>query len=308
MAKISKDQYYYSQTGTKSGPPCSTSTVKYDEEGTETLVDNSLVVNEIKQIKDTPELSCGYHVMTYELQMMGFKINHKKVYRLMKENKLLEIIKKEREKNFAKYRVVVPTGPLEVLEMDIKLIWVEETKKYAQVLTIIDTFTRVVLYWAVGYTMRKEQVKAAWSFVIETYLQSADALKRELHIEIRNDNAPQFSAKAVREFFIENSLNQVFTHPYTPQENGHIESFHGILGKHVNKNTYWNLKQLETDLVLFYERYNNTRLHGSIGYLPPLVFWKCWEKGLITRTELSRKKVKFKLEKPHYLLIRELRA
>jgi transposase InsO family protein len=31
--------------------------------------------------------------------------------------------------------------------------------------------------------------------------------------------------KLIQEFFKENYLNQVFTHPYTPQENGHIESF-----------------------------------------------------------------------------------
>jgi transposase InsO family protein len=39
------------------------------------------------------------------------------------------------------------------------------------------------------------------------------------------------SAKLIQEFFKENYLNQVFTHPYTPQENGHIESFHAILAK-----------------------------------------------------------------------------
>jgi putative transposase len=308
LAKISKDQYYYRPTGKKGGPSRSKETIKFDELGMETKVSNSIVVSEMKAIKENPELSCGYHLMTYGLQSMGYMINHKKVYRLMKENNLLEVIKREREKNYAKYRIVVPDGPLQVLEMDIKLVWVEESKKYVQILTIIDTFTRVVLYWTAGYTMRKEQVKAAWSHVIERHLQAADTLKRALHIEVRNDNGPQFSAKAVQEFFIENNLNQVFTHPYTPQENGHIESFHSILSKHLKRNTYWKLEQLESDLTLFYERYNNTRLHGSIAYLPPMVFWKCWEKGLVNRKELSKKNVKFKLVKPHYLLIREIRA
>ena len=51
------------------------------------------------------------------------------------------------------------------------------------------------------------------------------------YIEVRNDNDPRFSAKMVQEFFLKNHLNQVFTQPYTPQENGHIESFHAILGR-----------------------------------------------------------------------------
>ncbi len=308
IAKISKDQYYYKQTGSKGGPSKSKLTAKLNEKGMETTVCNSLVVNEIKLIKENPDRSCGYHTMTYELQLMGFKINHKKVYRLMKENNFLEMINREKKKNYAKYRVVVPEAPLQVLEMDIKLIWVEEAKKHVQVLTIIDTFTRVILHWKIGYKMRKEEVKDAWCHVIEKHLQTVDALKKSLHIEVRNDNGPQFSAKTIQDFFEENHLHQVFTHPYTPQENGHIESFHGILSKHLNRNTYWTFQQLETDLILFYERYNNTRLHGSIGYLPPNVFWKCWEKGLVKRNKISNKNVKFKLEKPHYMLIRELRA
>jgi transposase InsO family protein len=55
-------------------------------------------------------------------------------------------------------------------------------------------------------------------------------LGRGINIEVRNDNDSRFSAKLIQEFFKENYLNQVFTHPYT-QENGHIESFHAILAK-----------------------------------------------------------------------------
>jgi hypothetical protein len=42
--------------------------------------------------------------------------------------------------------------------------------------------------------------------------------ERGINIEVRNDNDSRFSAKLIQEFFKENYLNQVFTHPYTPQE------------------------------------------------------------------------------------------
>lgn len=308
IANITKDQFYYRQKGTKGGISASKTTVRYDEDGNINSVPNDKVIKEIKDIKADPDRAYGYHKMAYALQQLGYAINHKKTYRLMRENQLLEIVKRDREKKYVRYRIVVPKGPLEVLEMDIKLVWVEEMKKYAQILTIIDTFTRVVLYWTVGYNMRQQQVKAAWHHVIEHHLQPADALKRALYIEIRNDNGPQFSAKSVQAFFEENHLNQVFTHPYTPQENGHVESFHGILSKHLNRNTYWTLTQLESDLTLYYEKYNNVRLHASTAYLPPMVFWKCWEQGLVERIEITDKKVRFKLIEPHYKLIRVLRA
>ena len=80
--------------------------------------------------------------------------------------------------------------------------------------------------------MKSRQVKQAWEEVIANYLQPADLLRKQIHIEIRNDNGPQFGAKIIRQFFKENHLNQVFTHPYTPQENGHIESFHSSCPGH----------------------------------------------------------------------------
>ena len=97
----------------------------------------------------------------------------------------------------------------------------------------------------------------------------------------------------IQEFFKDNHLNQVFTHPYTPQENGHVESFHNILSNALGNQSYWNLDQLTTTLTIFYEKYNNTRLHGSIANLPPKLFWELWEKKMITREVKKHNKVKF---------------
>lgn len=299
IAEISKDQFYYQPKEGKRGRSVSTHTIRKSDQGEEQCP-NSEVVKKIRQQKSKPDLNYGYHKMTYHLQLEGYLINDKKVYRLMKEHGLLEVRRKGGDKKYVKYRVVIPKRPLEVLEMDIKQVWVEEHRRYAYILTIIDTFTRAVLYYTVGYQMRQAQVKAAWTYVIEQHLQPADALRKDLHIEVRNDNGPQFGAKAIQTFFKENQLNQVFTHPYTPQENGHVESFHGILAKHLNLNTYWTLTQLEQDLTLFYERYNNERLHGSTAHLPPNTFCSLSSEGLIQRIEKDYKKVQFKLKIPYY--------
>jgi len=134
--------------------------------------------------------------------------------------------------------IVTPRAPLQVLEMDIKYVWVTQARRHCYILTIIDTFTRLVLHWQVDFTMKSRQVKQAWEEVIENYLQAADLLNESVHIEIRNDNGPQFGAKIIQVFFKENYLKQVFTHPYTPQENGHIESFHSILSKSIDKEAF----------------------------------------------------------------------
>jgi putative transposase len=254
------------------------------------------VVKQIKQTKEDPDTDYGYRKMYAALMILGYYINHKKVYRIMKEQHLLKERYKRQSKNYAQYRTVIPEGPLEVLEMDIKYVWIAQARRHAYILTIIDTFTRFVLHWQVGFSMKSTNVKNAWQQVIINYLQPADLLNKEIHVEIRNDNGPQFGAKMIREFFKQNHLSQVFTHPFTPQENGHIESFHNILSRSLSNRAFWNLDELITKLTVFYEKYNNIRLHGSIANLTPKLFWEMWDKNLIRRTVKNNRKVRFSLK------------
>ena len=149
-----------------------------------------------------------------------------------------------------------------------------------------------------AYQIKQALVKQVWKKVISNYLQPYDCLKRDIQIEIRNDNDSRFVAKSVQAFFVENHINQVFTHPYTPQENGHIESFHAILSQKLKRYDFWSLEDLEQTLVLFYEKYNNHRLHSSVLNLPPMVFWDCWNKNLV-KTVINEEKRTMK----HYLKI-----
>jgi len=205
----------------------------------------------------------------------------------------------KKRKNYAKYRIVIPSQPLEVLEMDIKLVWIESKRTHAYILTILDVFTRTVLEWHVAMSITQHTVKEVFTSVIVNHLQEHDLLAKGVHIEIRNDNDKRFSARMVQQFFEQNFLNQVFTHPYTPQENGHIESFHSILARSLERNDFFTLKQLEEYLTIFYEKYNNQRLHGSIANLPPNVFWEQWNLGNIKRIVNDFKKVRFKLLIPY---------
>lgn len=221
----------------------------------------------------------------------------------MDESDLLKDRSQKPSRSFVKYRRVMPSSPLEILEMDIKFVWVEEYRRFAYVLTVLDTFTRVALCWHVGYQIRQAQIKSIWEYIIVQYLQPYDCLGKNIQIEIRNDNDSRFVAKTVQEFFRENQLMQVFTHPYTPQENGHIESFHAILSERLGRQSFWSLIELEQCLILFYEKYNNHRLHSSTCYLPPMVFWNLWEQGHIKSCpDEKKRKIKFRLLIPYHQL------
>lgn len=296
IAGVSKHQYYHHPQPDHRGRKHSMTTSKLEDNGVIQVL-NADVIQQITDFQEDPDTDYGYHKMTYALLILGYLINHKKVYRLMHEGHLLKDRYQKAPKQYARYRKVMPTRPLEVLEMDIKFVWVEEYRRHAFVFTIIDTFTRVILYWQSAYQFKQGQVKRAWEYIIENYLQPFDCLNEKIHIEVRNDNDSRFAAKTVQQFFAENKLNQVFTHPYTPQENGHIESFHAILSQMLARYTFWSIEQLDQCLTAFYEKYNFIRLHSSTAYLPPMVFWKCWQEGLIEmKINEKCRTIKFKLK------------
>jgi putative transposase len=304
VAGISKHQYYHRSRKGKRGRKPSTHTLKIIPNGVDIeRVDDALVVDEIKQVHQDPDTDYGYRKMTFALMALGFIINHKKVYRLMKKALLLKDRYQKAAREFVKYRKVLPTQPLEVLEMDIKFVWIERDRKHAFILTVIDTFTRVLLGRKTAFSINQQAVKQLWSEIIENHLQPYDCLNRQIAMEIRNDNDSRFIAASVQAFFKENQICQVFTHPYTPQENGHIESFHAILSKKLKQHVFWSLEDLEQCLILFYEKYNNHRLHNATLYLPPMVFWQCWNDALVQADiNPKQRKIKFKSLVPYQQL------
>jgi putative transposase len=102
----------------------------------------------------------------------------------------------------------------------------------------------------------------------------------------------------------ETLLREVFTHPYKPQENGHIESFHAILVRSWEMKEYRTINDFETHLEHFYQIYNNVRIHGSIQHLSPNAFSKLWKNNMINIKPHKKLKHKFQifLKVPHYRL------
>ncbi|EIM76375.1 integrase [Nitritalea halalkaliphila LW7] len=298
LLSITRHQYYYKPKMGKRGRRKTSAVMMRTDTGDQEC-SNEKVVEAIKEIQSDPDTDYGYRKMTFKLLILGYVINHKKVYRLMEAAQLLKPKHKRLERKYVRFRTVIPKEPLEVLEMDIKQVWITKDRRHAYILTVMDTFTRAVLHWQLGYHMKKTQIKQAWEQIIAEHLQPADLLSRGIHVELRNDNGPQFGAGLIQEFFRENHINQVFTHPYTPQENGHVESFHSILDRALKQQVFWSLDELEDRLYTFYETYNNSRIHASIAYLWPMKFWELWGKGKIEMIKKEKNKVKFKLRIPY---------
>lgn len=279
LAGISRGSYYYQSRSGKPGRKPSTHTSLVD--GTKWI--NSKLLELIKALLGLDFVDYGYIKVTHWLNQRGFCIDKKKVYRLMKENSLLcSSLKPAPSKEFVKYTRALPCKPFELLETDIKYIYVHGTGQNALLLTILDTFTREALVWKCQYSIRKTDVKELIEQLIMDYLQPYELLKEDITVTIRNDNGSQFIAKLVRECLRDNFIVQEFTRPGTPQQNGHIESFHSVIKRLVaEKYEFEGLNHLREVLKDFFRFYNLQRIHSSICYLSPEQFFWAWQQKLV---------------------------
>jgi putative transposase len=227
-------------------------------------VDNSILIDEIRTLLSTEFVDYGYFKVTHYLKIY-YVINHKKVYRLMKINKLLfkSIQCKVGTKNWVTELVPQPVVAFSYWEFDIKFMYVTGLGIYIPMLTVIDVKSRWVLGYLCQKSIKKEDVKLFMDIIITTY-------KIPEKIEVRCDNGSQFESNLIRQYFIEKGIKQEFTKPATPEQNAHIESYHSIVEKVICKQYAFETEkdQLNTlkRWVIFY---NYERIHSGTNYTSP---------------------------------------
>ena len=89
-------------------------------------------------------------------------------------------------------------------------------------------------------------------------------------VTVRNDNGSQFAAKDTREFLKEMNIAQEFCRPATPEQNGHMESYHSIVERAICRRfTFATLEEAHTTLTRFDIFYCDERIHSGINYTSP---------------------------------------
>jgi len=280
MAGMVESSYYRTPTlGRKGNRP---STLTFHK--TKGHVGQSAVVKAVKEILGHEFIDCGYRLMTAYLKRDGYLINHKKLYRVMKEEGLLKlenrIDRSGSGRKFVKYRKVITTRPMECLEMDIKMVWIPSAGKNAYLLSVIDVHTRKILNDYFSFNIKQDQVIELLSLVFEEYDYPQSVV-------IRSDNGSQFIAIRVREYLGLIGVQQEFAHVATPEENAHVEAYHGILKKEVfTRFDYRSFGEIEQILKRYVKFYNKERLHGLLGRITPMEKWNA-DKHLILMKKLT---------------------
>ena len=268
---LSRSSFYYKSSDGKRGAKPSVCTFRQDG----TLVDDTKVIDQIKGILSQEFCCYGYHNVTDELREMGYIINHKKVYRLMKEQNLLlgKVISTSGKRQFVKHRKIEATRPMEYLCLDIKYVWVAGESRNYFLLTVLDVFTRIAIEQIFQKSIRKMDV-----INIFRRINSAFGIKG---VTVRNDNGSQFIANDVKQFLRTAEANQEFTHIATPEENAYIEAFHSIVQREViDRFEFQGFYEAKLTLQAHWDWYNNRRRHATLGTVP-VKKWNGYFGGLL---------------------------
>ena len=290
VAGMTKSGYYYRCNGKPKGNRPSTQTASILGH----MVSNEVIVSEILDII-TPEYhDYGYQVVTQQLRRRGYIINPKKVYRLMKEHELLhpKITRGPKYgKQYVRHRLPLIESPFATVEADIKYVYIHEQNRNAFLITFLCTFSRFAAVWELDYSMQSGKI----ADLVRQFLQHPVVLqysnRQGMKIKIRTDNGPQFIAKKLADELARHDIEHEFINPATPQENGHIESFHSTITRLVcSRNIFTDLDQTRETFSQFYKAYNYTRVMKSLLYNAPFEFLELWNNGLIGIEKNKRKK------------------
>jgi transposase InsO family protein len=82
---------------------------------------------------------------------------------------------------------------------------------------------------------------------------------------IRSDNGPEFTAKAVRRWLERIGVKTAFIEPGSPWENGYNESFNGKLRDELlNGEIFYNINEAKVVIENWRKEYNTVRPHSSM--------------------------------------------
>lgn len=191
----------------------------------------------------------------------GFTDNHKRVYRIYREEGLQ--VHTRKRKRTAKWRGEKPNAP-DCINARWSMDFVHDVTvqgRKLRMLTIMDDCTRRCLRIEVDTSLTGERVARTMDQVIELHGKPKALL---------TDNGSEFTSKALDEWAYRNDVKLQFIEPGKPTQNGFIESFNGTLRNEcLNENWFANLQEAKKTIETWRRLYNRERPHSSLKYQTP---------------------------------------
>lgn len=276
--------YYKSQqpTGLRPGRP----TPGYSVNKNGTLTPDTWIIEQLKNYRANLNFQNGigckalHEYLELDYQMT---VNHKKIYRLCRENDLL-LQKKKKIKRIKKLASNLKiTGPNQLWQFDIKYGYVHGENRPFYFVAFVDVFTKKVMSYHLGIRCQASDLRLALKVALSSV--SAEDQKR---LVIRSDNGPQMSSWHFKAYVDSLDLHHEFIPIRCPDKNAFVESFFSIFETEFLQVRYFgSLSEVHRQVGEWINWYNKKRLHGSLKYKSPEMFIEIFKSGLNYEYEIS---------------------
>jgi putative transposase len=205
----------------------------------------------------------GYRRLGVLLARGGWRVNHKKLYRLYREEHLAV-------RRLKRKRLVRPAQPISYLSkanqewaMDFVMDSLATGRGF-RAFTLVDGFTRECLAIEVDSCLSGRRVTRVLEWAIE---------QRGKPTVIRCDNGPEFTSRHFLSWCQEQHIQLTHIQPGRPMQNGRVESFNGRLRDEcLNASWFMTLADAKQKIEAWRQEYNGERPHSSLNYRTPEEF------------------------------------
>jgi len=217
----------------------------------------------------------GYRRMTAQLQREGFRVNHKRVLRLMRESDLLCRTKRRyvRTTDSDHPYPVYPNVYAKAIITGVDQVWVADITyirllhEFVYLAVILDAYSRRVVGWALSRHIDAALTCAA----LKAALAERNPPRGCIH---HSDRGVQYAANDYIEILEEHGFIISMSRKGNPYDNAQAESFMKTLKvEEVYVSEYRTFAEVKERIGEFIELvYNQERLHSALGYLSPVEF------------------------------------
>lgn len=206
----------------------------------------------------------GYRRLHVLLRREGHTVNHKKLFRLYREERLAVRRRGSRKRAIGtRAPMLVPLVPGERWSLDFVADQLEDGRRF-RILTIVDDCTRENLALIADTSLSGVRVARELDRLIVEHGKPK---------MIVSDNGSEFTSNAILGWADRARVEWHYIAPGKPMQNGFIESFNGRLRDELlNETLFSSLTHARAALALWRADYNTARPHSQLGWSTPAEF------------------------------------
>lgn len=205
----------------------------------------------------------GYRRLHIFLRREGFVVNHKRLFRIYREERLMVRKRGGRKRALGtRAPMPIPAAPNDLWALDFVSDQFVCGRRF-RILAVYDVCTRECLATVADTSLSGRRVA-----------RELDRLMawRGRPKTIVSDNGTELTSNAILVWAAESGVDWHYIAPGKPMQNGFVESFNGRLrDEFLNETLFTSLPQVRLAIEGWRRDYNTVRPHSRIGWLTPAV-------------------------------------